>query len=637
MKPSPLPQSIGIPIRETNWPRIHAWTAPDGTRSLLATLGQNNGGLFVLDIDLETGHCQQFSTGLPGADYPTAAWRSPRDGVLYIGSAYPGHLHRYDRNGAAGLEDLGPIDPETARFPTGIAEAPDGSLYLGTWGQASLTRFEPGPDRFTRFGSLDPVDHYLYPCIGDDGTAVALVAVCRPHLVAFDLETGAATEIGPSELVTPPGPLPPLFRGTDGLVYFEDGGSAYRIEQTRLIPIDAAPPRHHVAIRGHGTTVRFDDGTVAELHHRPDATNRRLVIRSPEPGVEARELELDWVGGGTELFRLHAGPDGCLYGSSLLPEHIFRYHPASRELKNLGQCSVSLGEAYSFVNCGHRIYIASYPKARLSVLDPSLPIHYGTGEGDNPRDLGRPDDNSLRPLALATGPGGTIWMGSAPDYGKTGGTLVHYQPDTEVFTSHGNLVAGCSPVSLCWLDALEQFLVGWSIEPGTGARPVARHGAFSFFDPDGDSPGDVTDFGQLSLPDVNSLLAASDGLVYGILSRKQFDGEAEETRIAPDLFVLDPRTGRITARHTLPESFGTDHPNCLFEDDRGGLWGMTTRCLFQVESGTGAVRPGWTSHEDSITACGAFLGAKAYFADGPTLCSIDLEDIIRRKDVRSTT
>lgn len=621
----PRPETIGIPIRESNWPRIHAWTAPDGTQSLLATLGQNNGGLFVLDIDMETGHCRQISTDLPGADYPTAAWRSPRTGVLYIGSAYPGHLHRYDRNGAATLEDLGPIDPGTARFPTGFAEAPDGSLYIGTWGQAHLTRFEPDHDRFTRFGSLDPVDHYLYPCIGDDGTAVALVAVCRPHLVAFDLETGEATEMGPREFTTPPGPVTPLFRGTDGRVYFEDDNRVFRIEQKRLVPIDSAPPRHHVAIRGHGTTVRFDDGTVAELHHRPDATNRRLIIRPPETGAEPRELELDWVGGGTELYRLHTGPDGCIYGSSLLPEHIFRYNPDNRELKNLGQCSVSLGEAYTFVNCGGLVYIASYPKARLSVLDPSLPIHYGTEPGDNPRDLGRPDDNSLRPLALTTGPGGYIWMGSAPDYGTTGGTLVSYQPDTEVFTSHGNLVEGCSPVSLCWLEALGQFLVGWSIEPGTGARPVARCGAFSFFDPDRGAQVDVTDFGQTDLPDVNSLLAARDGFVYGILARNKFDGEAEETRIAPDLFVLDPQAGCITARRTLPEAFGTAHPNCLFQDERGRLWGMTTRCLFQIEPVTGVVTPYWASAEDTITACGAFHDGKAYFGTGHVLRSIELD------------
>ncbi|RKX35032.1 MAG: hypothetical protein DRP71_05050 [Verrucomicrobia bacterium] len=619
-----LPHKIGIPVRETNWPRLHSWTAPDGTKSLLGTLGQNTGGLFVIDIDLETGHCRQFGTGLPSADYPTAAWRSPKTGVLYVGSAYPGHLHRYDRQGAAVLEDLGPIDPETARFPTGIAEAPDGSLYIGTWQGACLTRFEPESGRFTRFGSVDPVDHYLYPCIGDDGTAVAMVMVCRPHLVAFDLRTGKPVEIGPKEIVKPtgpPAPLSPLYRGMDGLVYFEDGKSSFRIQGTQMVPVESPPPRHHVAVRGGGTVVRFDDGTVVELHHRPTATNRRLIIRPPDGKGPPRELELDWVGGGTDVFRIHAGPDDRLYGSSLLPEHLFRYDPRSDDLKNLGQCSVSLGEAYSFANHGQKIYLASYPAARLSVYDPEQPVNYGTEPGSNPRDLGRPDDLSLRPYALLAGPGDRIWMGSAPDYGKTGGTLVSYDPGAGRFQSHGNIVTGCCPVSLCWLERQEKLLVGWSIEPGTGASPVALNGAFSFFDPIALESTGITDFGLPGLFDVCSLLATDDGLVYALLSRRQFDGQAEETARPPTLALIDPSKGTVIAHQPLPDACGRDLPNCLFRDQRGGIWGMTHRAVFRLKTGGVEVELVQSYAEDTISAVGAVIGQTAYFGAGPSLCS----------------
>ncbi len=624
MAPPSHPHIIGKPIRETNWPRLHAWTAPDGTKSLLGTLGQNTGGLFVVDIDLETGHCRQFGTGLPTADYPTAAWRSPRTGILYVGSAHPGHLHRYDPQGAAVLEDLGPIDPKTARFPTGIAEAPDGSLYIGTWQNACLTRFEPENDQFTRFGSVDPVDHYLYPCIGDDGTAVAMVMVCRPHLIAFDLQTGKTVEIGPKEIVQPTGSPPPdnpLYRGRDGLVYFEDDGSTCRIQGTELVPVESPPPRHHVAVRGGGTVVRFDDGTVVELRHRPTATNRRLLVRPPEGEGEPRELELDWVGGGTDLFRMHAGPDDCLYGSSLLPEHLFRYDPRSADLSNLGQCSISLGEAYSFANHGEKIYLASYPAARLSVYDPGLPVSYGTEPGSNPRDLGRPDDQSLRPYALLAGPGDRIWMGSAPNYGKTGGTLVSYDPESEEFQSHGNIVTGCSPVSLCWLEHQQKLLVGWSIEPGTGARPVALKGAFSFFDPIALESTGITDFGLPDLSDVRSLLAAEDGLVFAILSRRQFDGEAVDTGRPPALVLIDPAEGKVIDHRPLPPACGTDLPNCLFRDQEGRFWGMTSRAVFRLRPGSVEVELVQSYPEDTISAVGAVIGQTAYFATGPSLCS----------------
>jgi sugar lactone lactonase YvrE len=618
---SSRPHEIGKPVRETNWPRLHAWTAPDGTKSLLGTLGQNTGGLFVIDIDLETGHCRQFSTGLPSADYPTAAWRSPKTGILYVGSAHPGHLHRYDWQDAGVLEDLGPIDPETARFPTGIAEAPDGSLYIGTWQNACLTRFEPESGRFTRFGSVDSIEHYLYPVIGDDGTAVALVMVCRPHLIAFDLRTGKTVEIGPEVIDMETAGDSPLYRGTDGLIYFLDGNSSYQIRGTRLVPVDSPPPRHPVAIRGGGTVVEFDDGTVVELHHRPTATNRRLLIRPADGKGQPRELELDWVGGGTNLFRLHVGTDDRLYGSSLLPEHLFRYDPRSGDLKNLGQCSVSLGEAYSFANLGKMIYLASYPAARLSVYDPGQPVNFGTEPGSNPRDLGRPDDLSLRPYALLAGPGDRIWMGSAPDYGKTGGTLVSYDPESGRFQSHGNMVEGCCPVSLCWIEHQQKLLVGWSIEPGTGARPVAVNGAFSFFDPATSESTGVTDFGLPDLPDVRSLLATDDGRVYALLSRRKFDGERANTGEPPVLVLIDPAEGTVIEHQPLPAACGPDLPNCLFKDLEGRIWGMTRRAVFRIRTGSVEVDLAQKYAEDTLSAVGAIIGQKAYFGVGPSLCS----------------
>jgi len=619
-----LPHEIGKPVRETNWPRLHAWTAPDGTKSLLGTLGQNTGGLFVIDIDLETGHCRQFSTGLPSADYPTAAWRSPKTGILYVGSAHPGHLHRYDRQGAGVLEDLGPIDPETARFPTGIAEAPDGSLYIGSWQNACLTRFEPETGRFTRFGSVDPIEHYLYPVIGDDETAVALVMVCRPHLIAFDLQTGQTVEIGPKEIDLPTGADSPLYRGTDGLIYILDGDTSYQIQGTQLVPVDSPPPRHHVPIRGGGTAVKFDDGTVVELHHRPTATNRRLLIRPPDGKGQPHEFELDWVGGGTNLYRLHTGPDGCLYGSSLLPEHLFRFAPHSGDLNNLGQCSVSLGEAYSFANLGQKIYLASYPAARLSVYDPGQPVNYGTEPGSNPRDLGRPDDLSWRPYALLAGPGDRIWMGSAPDYGKTGGTLVSFDPESGKFRSHGNMVEGCCPVSLCWLERQQELLVGWSIEPGTGAKPVAVTGAFSFFDPIAFESTGITDFGLPDLSDVRSLLTTDDGRILAVLSRRQYDGEAPETARLPALALIDPAEGTVIDHQPLPAVCGADLPNCLFKDHEGQVWGMTHRAVFRVKTGCAEVELAHEFAEDTISAVGAIIGQTAYFGVGPALCTLNL-------------
>ena len=56
-----LVRDLGVPIKAVNWVRLHPGRGPDGKASLLASMGQNNGGLFVIDIDLATGHCRQFN------------------------------------------------------------------------------------------------------------------------------------------------------------------------------------------------------------------------------------------------------------------------------------------------------------------------------------------------------------------------------------------------------------------------------------------------------------------------------------------------------------------------------------------------------------------------------------------------
>jgi hypothetical protein len=125
-------RDLGVPVKAVSWVRLHPGRGPDGKASLLATMGQNNGGLFALDIDLATGHCRQLNAKSAVQQYPISAFRSPRTGMLYIGTHTDGHLLRYDpAQPERGLEDLGVIDGDQAIFPTGITEAPDGTLWIG--------------------------------------------------------------------------------------------------------------------------------------------------------------------------------------------------------------------------------------------------------------------------------------------------------------------------------------------------------------------------------------------------------------------------------------------------------------------------------------------------------------------------
>lgn len=123
---------------------------------------------------MATGACQQYSAGWNDATHVTSSYRSLRNGVLYLGSGYAGHLHRFDpSHPEKGLEDLGRIDEEWSTYPTGMDEAPDGSIDVGTYPGAALTKFDPSTGEFTRYGRLDLDDKYLYPLCGADGTIAA--------------------------------------------------------------------------------------------------------------------------------------------------------------------------------------------------------------------------------------------------------------------------------------------------------------------------------------------------------------------------------------------------------------------------------------------------------------------------------
>jgi hypothetical protein len=119
-------------------------------------MSQTNGGLFVIDIDLDTGHCTQFAVqDRKNSSFSTATFRSLQTGILYIGSAWDGHLHQFDpARPGKGIEDLGPI-AKGVTFPTGINESQDGAIWIGSYPGANLTKFEPKSKIFTSFGRMD--------------------------------------------------------------------------------------------------------------------------------------------------------------------------------------------------------------------------------------------------------------------------------------------------------------------------------------------------------------------------------------------------------------------------------------------------------------------------------------------------
>lgn len=617
-------RDLGTPIKSISWVRLHPGQTADGRPSLLASMGQNHTGFFVLDIDPATGQSRQFGANLNEAEFPVIAIRSRRTGVLWLGSAWYGHLHRYDpAHPERGLEDLGAIDPGNITFPTGIAEMPDGTLYIGGYPGCTLTRFDPATSQFTRLGKMDPVDKYLYPLAGDDGTLAAQVKLTWFRMVAINPQTGESRPIGPS-LEAPTGKPERylFFKGVDGFLYLDSFAGAFQIRGMEAIPVKTLPaqmPGIHATYKHSDQVMRpLPDGSLVSFADAASFTHRRVRFTPPDGSRPPREITLDWSGSGTNLWTLHLGPDNRLYGSSMLPEHLFSCQLDGSDMIDHGQCSVSGGEGYSMVNYDGKLAIASYPASRLSLYDPAQPYRFGTGPGANPLDIGRADDASTRPHAMITTPDGKLWIGSAADYGLWDGTLAWYDPATATRGSYRGILKDCTPFVLLWLDDLKRILIGFNIEPGTGATARATRGAFGLWDPATNTCTYLGDFGDTALDDVCSLIPAGHGLVYALSGRNPRLVTHYGAKPAPSrLLLIDPAKQKVLAAASLPADFGAlpfESGHILRADTDGAIYGATTTTVFRLKPGTVEMAVVAKITGGELTVVGPIVNRTLYFA-----------------------
>jgi len=587
-------QEIGVPVRSVNRAQLYAGRNRKGDPCLYATMSQQADNFFVLQIDLETGALRQFTARVPESNYTTAVLMS-RTGRLYIGAAHSGELFCFDPD-EDDLLDLGAINPGAAVFPCRIDEDADGRLWIGSHGTADLTCYHPATGEFTRYGRMDDVDMYCYPLVNTDGTIACLIKQIRPHVVVLDPETDERKVVGP--VTTKGEETLDMHRADDGRLYIVSSVGDFRIEGAKAIPVDDAPaPAAAKTELPDGSTFRFADA--AQHVHR--------VLEISKAGGAARTFGLDYEASGTDIFCLHAGPDGCIYGSSVLPERLFRYNPKDGELIDLGICSTSTGEAYSMANLDGKVYISSYPGARVSIYDPHRPYHFGEGPEDNPRDIGRIDDISYRPRSTLAGPLGRVWLASLPDYGMWGGPLSYFDPRTGEKKAYYRIFGDGSCYTLAHLESEGLIAVGTSTSGGSGTRPKVAQAALFLWDYEAERKAWE---GTLDRPisTFNALVTGPDGRLYGTVH-----GGDEP----PELFVFDPGSRAFTDRLALPEGALLDQG--LQNGPDGKMYGFTSSHIYRLDPRSPAVEEVACIDGPGRPVPGPIVGGCVYFAKGHRL------------------
>jgi len=429
---------------------------------------------------------------------------------------------------------------------------------------------------------------YNYPLVTPDGKIACLIKVTRSLVVLFDPETGEKTQIGPVA-VQGENSLD-LWRGHDDQLYIESSLGNFRIENSAAVPVEALPGRPPNPTLPDGSSFAFADAQ----------EQRYRTLRIHNPQGEERTFDLEYQASGSSLFYIHLGLDECVYGSSILPLHLFRYNPKDEELIDLGKCSAAGGEAYSMANLDGRIYISSYPQAILSVYDPSQGYRFGEDPGANPRDLGRIDDLSYRPRTTLAGPLGRIWTASLPDYGRWGGPLSCYDPQSGAKKAYYKIAGDGSCYTRSWLPDRELIAVGTTIQGGSGTQPKVTQATLFPWDYNREekiwegSPDRPT-------TTINGLLTGPDGRIYGSL----LGGDE------PALFVFDPDKREFVQFLQLPAGDPLDLG--LQNGPDGKIYGFTSSCIYRLDPDSLTVEE-LIHQEDAFQIAGPIVGDSILFS-----------------------
>lgn len=549
--------------------------------------------LDIVAVNLENGAYEVYTSPVRNESGAWAMAVGP-DGKLYVGTTPNAHLLRLDPTRKT-LIDLGqPSTTETYIWQ--LALGSDRRLYGCTYPSCKLVRYDPATSTNQDLGRLDPHEQYARSiAASDDGFVYVGIGTSQAHLVAYEIRTGHRRDLLPEALRA--AGTATVVRGQGGVVYGWAGDQYFRLQGWQAVPIPAEAYRPEAAARMRDGRSLTLEGDTLRVTGRPFGD---AVFTLRYPGKEIN------------LFRLGLGPDGMLYGSSVIPIHFLRVHPRTGEWITLGE--LGSGEYYSFLRHGSTLLGAAYGgEAPLMIYRPERPFHPGPAAEDNPRLIHYPgEDSSWRPEAMIAGPDGKVYLGAIPGYGKLGGPLVVFDPATGATASFPQVVKDQSIQSLAVAEG-QSTPGGWAlvgattVAGGNGSIATATEARLFLWDP----ATRAKLYETVAVPgarEITDLVSSGDGRILGIAGGKM-------------LFAFDPQARRVIQRVALP--FTGVIANAIGRGPRGRFYGLSPEGIFSIDPETYAVSLE-ASYRQRITAGFALERNALYFAAGPRLVRCDL-------------
>jgi outer membrane protein assembly factor BamB len=541
--------------------------------------------LEVTSVDPATGRVVVYGNPAKG-EYGARCMTAGPDGNVYLGTLPTAHLLQLEtRTGR--LLDLG-RPSKTEEYIWDVAFGGDGRLYGATYPNAKLIRFDPKTGVMEDLGRMDESEMYAhYVAAGAHNFVYVGIGTRKMNIVAYDTTTGEHRAILPASARQTGQAI--VFTASDRVVYGIAGERHFRLDGWTAVPVEprSMPPRLAQNRTADGRTLAL--GASAVTTSDP-STGRSTTTTFSYPG---RPLP---------IFRIGTGPDGKLYGSSVLPARLFRLDEGRGELETLGD--LGPGEVYSFLSGQGRLLMGAYAcAAPLMAYDPTLPFKPDADRG-NPKLVGYArSEQSWRPGALTWGPDGRAYAGATAAYGRLEGQLVAWDVATGTVERLAGIPSdqGISAIA----TAGSALVLGTTINGGGGTTPARTDASLLLWDTKtarvlkalAPIPG---------APTVESLLALPTGRILGIAGGR--------------LFALDPAAWRVTSTSRLPFS-GPTVFGALATDANGRVWGLAegpSGGVFSIDAASLDVR--LVAHSPKPITAGLVLrGMDLFFGSGPDL------------------
>src|SRR4030043_368880 len=304
-------QDLGVPVRDpVLW---GAYVGPGKTGShytIYLSFSQYKAPLFLLTVNPYTGQIRQFNGPL-SSEMGSWGFTIDHENRIYLGSYYNAHLLRFDPK-TEEWEDLGRPGGETESFICKITTGKDGKIWGGTFPSAKLFSYDPGTGVIQNYGRMDSDQFYCYPTAGEDGLIYCAIQFEKMDIVVFNPEIKTKTSLIPSES-RKPGQVS-LVKGKDEKIYtkFSTSEQWFRIERgEKLVEVPKSD-------------VPFPQRALPDGRQFSVFDNSILRIENPVT-QEEKKIPLQHEAAGSYIFVLSTGPDGKIYGSSMLPLRLFVY------------------------------------------------------------------------------------------------------------------------------------------------------------------------------------------------------------------------------------------------------------------------------------------------------------------------